>query len=843
MLISQLFLNQQLVANAIWWNYTINVKKSKGVFVMTKISNFIVEKKYLILIFFLGLTMVSGYLMTKVNQNEDISQYLADSSSMKQGMDIMDEEFSNEDSSISGTSYLRIMFKGLSEDKKMDIMSELEKIEGVSNVEYDSESDMYNEGEYTLYVVNVSGESYSDKSEKVLNEVKSGFEESSDYTVYLDGDIVQANEEVLPLWIIGIAVLILVIILFIMCASWFEPVLFMMTIAMAIVINMGTNAFLSSVSNMTYSIAAILQLVLSMDYSIILMNRYRQEKKLTNDVNKAMKNAITKAFSAIISSSLTTIVGLLSLVFMSFKIGLDMGVVLAKGVSISLICIFVVLPGLIIIFNKLIDKTRKKVLEFKMPHLSHFEFRARYLVFGVFIVILVGSVILKQKAEISYTQNIPDKVSEVFPEKNTVVLLYDNKDEENILDVIGFLSSSDKVQDISSYKTTVGAMLNSEQISKMFTMDKSFVDFILYERNMDSVELAKEKLTLINIISFLSSEDFMNSIFAESMTNTGLEQISGLSEEILNSELSFSEFSNLTGIDVESSAFLYEIYNAYNSEEDILITPVEFLDYLVNDVAVSDSFGQMFDEETISQLKASLATMESGIKSLVGEEHSLMAITTTFQVESEETTDFMEELTEISDNTLNEKYYLIGNSPMVFEMENSFSDELNRITLITIIAIFIVVALTFRSISIPFVLILVIQVSIYSMMSVIGLQGYSINFIALLIVQSILMGATIDYGILFTSYYRENRETMNIKDSVEAAYRGSMHTILTSGLIMIFVTGILSKAFSDPQVGQICESLSRGALIATLLIIFILPALLAIFDKFVEMKIGKHKSK
>lgn len=226
--------------------------------------------------------------------------------------------------------------------------------------------------------------------------------------------------------------------------------------------------------------------------------------------------------------------------------------------------------------------------------------------------------------------------------------------------------------------------------------------------------------------------------------------------------------------------------------------------------------------------------MEDGVKQLRGEKYSRLIISTTLLNESEQTTSFFDSFTKELDSNLAGEYYLIGNSTMGYEMSQTFGNEMNRITLFTTIGIFIVVAIAFRSIIIPLILVLIIQGSVFATVSIIGMQGYSIHYLALLIVQSILMGATIDYGILFTTYYRENRTSIDSEHALIAAYNGSIHTILTSGLIMILVTGILSFAFPDPTVGQICQSISIGALCATILIVFILPGILAVFDKMVK---------
>ena len=236
--------------------------------------------------------------------------------------------------------------------------------------------------------------------------------------------------------------------------------------------------------------------------------------------------------------------------------------------------------------------------------------------------------------------------------------------------------------------------------------------------------------------------------------------------------------------------------------------------------------------------------LDDGINQLLGKEYSLMMVETSLPTESEETSKFMASITALFDDNLPNKVYLIGNTPMSYEMEQNFNKELLTITLLTAIAIFIVVLFTFRSLLIPAALVLLVQCGVYLTMTVNGLAGYSIYYLALLIVQCILMGATIDYGILFTNYYRENRKTMDIQGALLSAYNGSIHTILTSGLIMVIVTGAIGFSPVDPTIAQICRIISIGALSAILLILFVLPGLIATCDRFVTKdKKSKKKQK
>ena len=304
---------------------------------MKKIADFIVEKRVFLIISVIIITIISGLLIPKVNVNTDMTKYLPDESSMKIGMDIMDESFP--EAEIDNT--IRVMFTGLDYAGILQTEKNLAEIPYVTDVDYEEDDEDYNKDQYTKYVLHMEYDYGSPEEDKIFETLDRDF--SYNRMTYMDDS---GNSPGLPLWVMIFAVSLLMVILLIMSGSWFEPLLFLFTIASAVVINLGSNLILGTISENTFSVTAILQLVLSMDYSIILINRYRQELENTEDKKAAMKAAVSGAFSSISSSSLTTVVGLLALVFMSFKIGFDMGVVLAKGVFLSVVCVFLMLPGL-----------------------------------------------------------------------------------------------------------------------------------------------------------------------------------------------------------------------------------------------------------------------------------------------------------------------------------------------------------------------------------------------------------------------------------------------------------------------------------------------------------------
>ncbi|MBE6756154.1 MAG: hypothetical protein E7555_06840 [Ruminococcaceae bacterium] len=1216
---------------------------------MKKIASFIVNKRYIVLGIMLALCIVSVMLIPKVNINTDMTKYLPEDSSMGMGIDIMAEEFPNTETPKT----IRVMFKGLSDVEKTNVKLELGEIENVDSVTYNP--DTGNKEDYTLYTVNTSCDYGTQEMMSLKDEITATFD---DYEMVCKDDNTTGAD--LPLWVICVAFGLLMLVLIVMCSSWFEPVLFLATIGVAIGLNMGTNVIFEHVSQMTFSIAAILQVVLSMDYSIILMNRYRQEKAKTENKYDAMKEALVNSFSSVTSSGMTTVIGLLMLIFMSFTIGMDLGLVLAKGVIFSMLCVFTVLPVLILIFDKVLEKSRKKELHIPFGKVASFSYKGRKIIAVVFVVLFVGTYFLQNMTDITYTISTEDEIAEVFPTANPVVMLYENKDEDKIAPIAYKLEEHEKVNSILGYSTTLGRscttnemvttinslgadmgldpsllsvlyydkyagdavssltlseVLNfiSEKVvpNKMFAsyiddtmkdnmgMIEKFADKDALTKKMSAKEIAdlfsmgeeeikqvftlyfaensgvssgtmtmeefgnfvvnevannemfasffdeetKSKLGLLeefcdkeavtkpiysselskklgieesiakmlyayyfandkaytpseinftNLVKFIESDILSNPMFKSYFdketasqfeilsqfadkksvqtprTASELAQMLGVEESMINGvftlrfgiangkqmsmeelvdfiisdvagnplfssqvdeemlsllttmqkiidavvsgeKLSYTEVSDMLGIEKDLAKILFSVYDfsknnvnkklslhkvltflgenkemfsafmnkeelglidmgsalvsgvvsgkEYTAEElativgvdsaqlrqlfmlyisehgdtsnwkisiqsfvnfivsDIMTNPdyssfleegmtdylvtaktvidgvvsgekftsselaemmagfseqldentmslmylyysavnnsdaewrltiQELFDHLYNNMLEDERFSAMIDDATREQITGAKTQLEDGLSQMRGKNYSLMMIDTTLPVENAETSKFIEEVIKECDEKLDGKYYLIGNSPMSYEMSQSFDKEMLLITLLTAIAIFFVVAITFRSISIPLILVLIVQMGVYVTVAVTGFMGNSMYYLAYLIVQCILMGATIDYGILFTNYYRENRKTKDIRESLKEAFNGSTHTVFTSGLIMVFVTGVLGFAPIDPTISQICLTVSIGALSACLLILFILPGVLAAFDKLTSKDKKKKKVK
>ena len=877
---------------------------------MMKIASFLVKYRVVILAVMLVLTVVCGALMFGVQVNSDLTKYLPDDSAMRMGMERMEEHFPDAESYS-----IRVMFKNLSAEEKESIKTALSEIEYVDSVAYDPDSADYNKDACTLYVLTTSYDYDSAEEAAIEDTIASTFAERD---VTLRNDSLQSPD--IPVTVYLVAFGIILVILLLSCGSYFEPLLFLINIVVAIVLNLGTNIILGEISDITAGVAAILQLALSMDYSIILMNRYRQELQKTDDHKAAMAHALRAAFGSITGSAVTTIVGLL---------------VLAKGVAFSMLCVFMVLPALILVSHKAIEKTKKKEHADResrpLSALGRFEYRFRWVIAPVFVLLFVGTAFLQTQTTTVYTLRDNDPIADVFPSKNTLVLLYENRDEDAVRTILSDVETDGKVDSVSAYSTTIGKpytaadmcdtladMLPAEENA---SLSPELLDIVYYDYFEDGKTYP---MTLSAFVGFMQDKVMSDPTFASYIDSAAAAQLQTLGQltdkTMLQTPMPAEALAGALGMGVDQVTQLFMLRYRESYTPDKTMSLYEFVTFLTENVLTDPNYAPMFDEGSAASLMqtkyiadavlsdktftpaelsaflgsavdedtlallflydASLThsdpawtlsldalfthlaaltsdsrfdrllpeslrdeitgakdTLDSAEEQLRDDTYALAVITSAYPDESAETSTFIDGLHERCGKEITGEYYFIGNSEMVYELEAGFDRELLTITLLTAVSIFIVVALTFRSLIIPAILVLIVQCGVFVTVSAVGLYGGSIYYLALLIVECILMGATIDYGIVFTSYYREARSAeKDVRDALVAAYRGSIHTVLTSGSIMVLVTMFVGPLFGNPAIEQIVKTLSVGALSAILLILFILPALIAVFDKWICRK-------
>ncbi|MDO4527037.1 MAG: MMPL family transporter, partial [Candidatus Saccharibacteria bacterium] len=285
-------------------------------------------------------------------------------------------------------------------------------------------------------------------------------------------------------------------------------------------------------------------------------------------------------------------------------------------------------------------------------------------------------------------------------------------------------------------------------------------------------------------------------------------------------------------------AYIYHGSKAdYN--EDWTMTVEEFVNYLNNNILQDTRLSDLISDEKKADIISAKDTIAEAKEMLVGKNYSRAIFNTYLEPEGDKTFDFIRTLKSVFSENSSTPSYVIGNSPMALEMSETFNDEMNLITILTMVAIFVVVAVTFRSIIIPVILVLIIQTAVWVTMATVSFTGEPLYFISLIIVQSILMGATIDYAILYTSYYLENRRKgVDIRNALVNSYSSSIHTILCSASVLVIVTAIVGN-LASAIAAKICITISEGTLFSAILILVMLPAILAAIDKLIVRKKGK----
>lgn len=748
-------------------------KKSGGNFWLT-VASFIVDKRKAILLLFLFAAAYCAYGATLTKVNQDITKYLPEESETRIGLTTMEEEFTT-------FGMASVMIANVTYEQALQVVDIVEAVPGVSSVVLDNSKDYYN-GTNALLTVNVDGIDGEPENIETMNRVK---EALTGYDYYISTTI-GANEAQLEQIqndisiILVLAVVIIILVLILASSSYMAVPVLMMTFGIAAILNMGTNYLLGEISSVTDSIAVVLQLALAIDYAIILLDRFLEEKHHMDSEN-ALKQALSKAIPEISSSSLTTVSGMLAMCFMQFRIGYDMGIVLIKAILLSMASVFFFMPGLLMTFDKLIDKTTHKSLVPNVSFVGKFANKTKYIIPPIFLVVVILA----------------------FFVSNNCLYVYDLNNVE----------SAKKSQSKIATEKIEAAFGKSNQLVVMVPSGD-------YEREAKVLEELEELDYVKSAVGLANQE------LADGITLTG--------------KLTPREFSELTDLDMEVVQFLYTAY-AYSEEqygpmvtgideyEVPLLDMVVFLvdQYEEGYVTLSGDMADMIDE--LSEM------LDDATAQLKGENYVRFILNIDKPAEGEETYGAMEEIRNVA-----EKYYgegstiLVGNSTSCKDLAASFAVDNWIITILTALFVLLILICTFQSAGLPVLLVLTIQGSIWINFSIPALVGQGIYFIAYLICSAIQMGATIDYAIVISSRYMDLKTKMPLKDAVGETINQAFPTIFTSGSIMASSGFLIGNISSDATTSAMGTALGRGTLISIFLVMFVLPQILLLGDTIIE---------
>ena len=573
-------------------------------------------------VLFLVVAAVSAFFSDKAEINYNLADYLGSDTQTKTALDIIDEEFG-----MTGT--LQIMAKDVSPDAAEEILARIENVPNILIVNFDKNDETYYKDGNALFVAVINGDDYSENAKQMISDVKDAL---SDYDGIEYGGTATEKQNLRNsitsemVYILAVSLCFVAVILLITSESWLEPLVLLAASGVAVLINRGTNVFFGEISYITNSVSAILQLALSIDYSIVLLHSYRREKEKTDDCGKAMSAAIRSVVKPVSASALTTIAGLLALLFMSFRIGFDIGTVLMKGIVISAVTSLTLLPSLVLIFDKPMKNTKKKAFVPRGNAFCKIAFTAgKWIVpTALVVIVLCGFLQTKNTFIFSDTSSGNPEISEVFGNGNSVAVVY-----ENLAD--GLEKEGELARDVSEYKTKDGKNV----LTNYTSYSNTAAEFYDTKKAANELEISEKDAELFfamyNLyrspsdvrMSFTDFVDFAESLakndadvldFVDEDTTNALETLKAVSE-ITSEELGASElYEKLTsgvmgGTDISPFSIkqLYGLY-FYDSISEKNVDFKAMLDFLVT-ASEKSEVGGMFDAETVAGLK----TLSAGI--------------------------------------------------------------------------------------------------------------------------------------------------------------------------------------------------------------------------------------
>ncbi len=677
---------------------------------MIKVGKWIAKHKVLIVLISMILLIPSVIGMAATRVNYDILSYLPDSLETVEGQDIMVDEFGMgafsmvvvEDMDLKDVAALKEKFQDVEHVKDVLWYDSVADLSIPVSMIPDKFKDAFFNGDATMMIALFDNTTSSDAAMEAVTDMRKIANEQC-FISGMSGvvtDIKNIALEEMPIYVVIAAGLSLLVLLLAM-DSLVVPILFLLSVGLAVLYNLGSNIFLGQVCYITKSLTAVLQLGVTMDYSIFLLNSFEAYKKKYDEKERAMAHAIADTFKSVAGSSVTTIAGFLALCVMTFALGRDMGIVMAKGVVIGVVCCVTVLPAMILVFDKAIEKTKHKALLPNMDKASGFITKHYKVWLIVFLVLLYPAIYGNNHTQIYY--NI-DK----------------------------------------SLPATLASNVANDKLKEDF--DMSTMHMILLRNGLDS----KQKTQMLDKIDEIDGVKWslgMNSLigpsFPESMIPSNV-------REMLESDNYEVQF----------------VCSEYSSATD--------------------------------ECNAQLASIQKIVK-------------------------------EYSPDSM-----VIGEAPLMKDLQDTTDVDLQRVNILSMAAIFVIILFVFKSISLPFVLLAVIEFAIYVNMAIPYYQGVTLPFVASIVIGAIQLGATVDYAILMTSNYQKQRHLGKTKkEAISIAHKFSMKSIIVSGCSFFAATFGVALYSQVDMIGSICTLLARGAVISTVVVLLVLPAMFMVFDPII----------
>ena len=721
---------------------------------MIKLATFIVDKRNLFFLITIIAIIFSIIAQSWVVVENTLAEYLPDDSESRQGLDIMEEQFTT-----YGTA--QVMVANVSLEKAQELNDALSDIDGVQSIAFDD----------------------SEADDKCLESLAKIEEYLSEYDLYIstslgdqEAEAIDAEVQVIMVYV----AVIVVAVLFLTSQTYAEIPVLLLTFISAMILNLGTNFLLGKISFVSNSVTSILQLALSLDYAVILCNRFKEEHE-SLPLREAVIVALSKGIPEIGASSLTTIGGLVAMMFMQFKIGPDMGICLIKAILYALLAVFVIMPGLLMLFGPLMDKTRHRSFIPKIPFVGKFAHATRFIIPPIFAAVLALACVLSSGCPYVY-----------------------------------------------GYGNIETPKLNDTQVAENMIVDNfGATNFVAL------VVLKEDYATEAKLLAELDE-------YEEVDYSMGLSNVEAMDGYMLADKLTPRQFAELAGLDYELAQVVYAGYAAKEGEYGEVISSlstysVPLIDILLFACDQIDSGIVTLDAEQADLLNEAKVQMESAKMQLQGTDYNRVLIYLNLPEGGDETYDFIDTI-----RTLARKYYpegniyVVGDSTVEQDFKLSFSTDNTIVSIVSILIVLVVLLFTFKSAGMPVLLILVIQGAIWINFTVPALTETPLFFMSYLVVSSIQMGANIDYAIVIASRYMELKDQMDHKEAIIETMNFAFPTIITSGTILAVAGTLIGQMTSDAAIVGIGQSLGRGTIISIILVMFVLPQILLLGGTIVD---------
>ena len=756
-----------------------------------KLATFIVDKRNLF--FFLYVIAVIASLITQgwVSVCDDLTEYLPATTETRRGLTVMEEE-------MKTFATARVLLSNVTYDTARELADRIEDLDGISSVDFwdadkgDDETTLpsaahktredYIKGTDALITVTFRGENDDQASKDALAAVEDLLQP---YDTQIATDVGYSKSETLNSEmgiILVVAAVVIIAVLLLTSRSYAEVPVLLITFVAAALLNKGTNFVFGEISFVSDSVTVVLQLALAIDYSIILLHRFLEEREHAPDDRTACIIAVSAAIPSISASSLTTISGLAAMMFMQFRIGFDLGLVLIKAILLSMLSVFTLMPGLLMLFSKAMERTRHKNFIPQIDRWGKLVYHLRLVGVPVFVVCIVGGFVLSNRCPYVYGDNAvmterrnehqaaADRVEATFGSQNIMAVVVpkgDTESEKAILDQLSAMDEVDYAMGLANVEAKPGYYLTDKLTPRQFSK---------------MMDLTYEEACILYAAYTADQEDNYGPIVG--------------------------------GIDSYTVSAMDMILFIYEEKEKGYVTLDE-----QDEQDINDAYRQITDAKA----------------QMVGEHYTRMVLNLNLPEEGEETFAFLKTIHRIVDPYYGaDNVLLVGNSTSDYDQSVSFARDNVMISVLSVVFVVLVLVFTFTSVGLPILLILVIQGSIWINFTFPTLSHTNIFFMSYLIVTSIQMGANIDYAIVISTWYSDLKTRMSPKQALIKALDLSFPTVLTSGSILSAAGFLIGKITTEPSIVGIGQCLSRGTLISMFLVMFVLPQILVLGDQIVE---------